>query len=54
MVGDQIETDLTGAKKAGVHTILVLTGVETKHTLRRSTMKPELVIDDADSLARYL
>ena len=54
MVGDQIETDLRGAKKAGVHTILVLTGVETKDSLRRSSLKPELVIDDADSLARYL
>ena len=54
MVGDQIETDLTGAKKAGVHTILVLTGVETKDSIKRSTFKPELVIENADSLARYL
>ena len=54
MVGDQIETDLTGAKKAGVHTILVLTGVETEDSIKRSTFKPELVIENADSLARYL
>lgn len=54
MVGDQIETDLTGAKKAGVHTILVLTGVETEDSIRRSNMKPELVIENADLLARYL
>ena len=29
MIGDQIETDVLGANKAGVHTVLVLTGVET-------------------------
>jgi len=54
MVGDQIETDLIGAKKAGVHTVLVLSGVETEASIKRSTAKPELVIENADLLARYL
>jgi len=54
MVGDQIETDLTGAKKAGVHTILVLSGVETEDSIKRSAVKPELVIENADLLTRYL
>ena len=54
MVGDQIETDLVGARKAGVHTILVLTGVETEESVSRSTLKPELIVENVDSLARYL
>jgi NagD protein len=54
MIGDQIETDLIGATKAGVHTILVLTGVETKGSISRSPMKPELVIENVDLLAHYL
>ena len=54
MVGDQIETDLEGAKKAGVHTILVLSGVETRDSIRHSPMKPELVIEKVDQLVQYL
>jgi ribonucleotide monophosphatase NagD (HAD superfamily) len=54
MVGDQIETDLAGAKKAGIHTVLVLTGVETRDSISHSRMKPELVIENVDLLAPYL
>jgi HAD superfamily hydrolase (TIGR01450 family) len=54
MIGDQIETDMLGAKRAGVHTILVLSGVETRNTLRNSALKPELVIDRVDELEQYV
>jgi HAD superfamily hydrolase (TIGR01450 family) len=50
MIGDQIETDIVGARKAGVHTILVLTGVETKEAIRNSKIKPEVVIENVDAL----
>ena len=54
MVGDQIDTDLLGAKRTGVHTILVLTGTETRDTIRKSNLKPELVIGNVDELLEYL
>lgn len=54
MVGDQIETDIIGARKAGVHTILVLTGVETEESLRRSRIKPDMVIETVDALEKLL
>jgi HAD superfamily hydrolase (TIGR01450 family) len=54
MVGDQIETDVLGARKAGVHTILVLTGVETAETASHSKIKPDAVIENADALAKLL
>ena len=54
MVGDQIETDLVGAHRAGVRTILVLTGVETRDSIERSRIKPDLVVDRVDDLARFL
>jgi len=54
MVGDQVETDMLGASKAGVHTVLVLSGVETRSTVRRSKLKPELIVDRVDDLERYL
>jgi HAD superfamily hydrolase (TIGR01450 family) len=50
MIGDQIETDLLGAQKAGVHTVLVLTGVETRDTIRLSKIKPDAVIETVDGL----
>jgi len=54
MVGDQIETDLIGARKAGVGTVLVLTGVETRDSLAHSKFKPQAVIDNVDALEELL
>lgn len=54
MVGDQIETDLLGARQAGVHTVLVLTGVETSETVAHSKAKPELIVQSVDELANRL
>ena len=54
MVGDQLETDVAGASKAGVHTVLVLTGVETLETIKESKIKPELVVEAVDDLLNYL
>ena len=54
MIGDQIETDLVGARKAGVHTVLVLSGVETRESSRRSVIKPDLIVENVDALKRYL
>ena len=54
MVGDQIETDLLGARKAGVHTILVLTGVEKRETIGRSKFKPDALIENVDDITDLL
>ncbi len=54
MIGDQIETDLVGARKAGVHTILVLTGVETRESVNRSKIQPEMILDNLDELGSIL
>ncbi len=54
MVGDQIETDLLGAHRAGVRTILVLTGVETQESISRSKIKPDAVIRTVDALESLL
>jgi len=54
MVGDQVETDLIGARKAGIHTILVLTGVETREAIAGSKFKPDLVIENVDAIGGFL
>ena len=54
MVGDQIETDIVGAKRAGVHTVLVLTGVENRETVSRSNIKPDMIIESLDELMKCI
>jgi HAD superfamily hydrolase (TIGR01450 family) len=54
MVGDQVETDILGAKRAGVHTILVLTGVETRETAKLASIQPDMIVEDVDRLLKYL
>jgi 4-nitrophenyl phosphatase/NagD protein len=54
MIGDQIETDILGARKAGVHAILVLTGVETRDTIRHSRIKPDDVFETVDDLGSLI
>lgn len=54
MIGDQMETDLLGARKAGVHAILVLTGVETVESIAHSKVKPDAVIENVDAIMGML
>ncbi len=54
MVGDQLETDLLGAHRARVHTVLVLTGIETRETIRGSKPRPEMVVENVDRLLDLL
>ena len=54
MVGDQIETDILGAKRAGVHTVLVLTGVENRDSISRSKIKPDMIVESLDELMKYM
>jgi len=54
MIGDQIETDLIGARKVGLKTVLVLTGIETRETINRSKVKPELILNNLDILVKHI
>ena len=54
MVGDQIETDILGANRARVHTVLVLTGVENRDSISRSKIKPDMIIESLDDLMNYV
>jgi len=54
MIGDQIETDLIGAHKVGLRTVLVLTGVETRETIKQSRVKPELILNNVDMLVKHI
>jgi len=48
VVGDRMETDILGGIRAGMKTILVLTGVTDPETLRSSKIRPDLVLNTLD------
>ena len=50
MVGDRLETDILGAQRVGLRTVLVKTGVTSPETLASSEIQPDLVFDDLGAL----
>jgi len=50
MIGDQVETDIEGAERAGIDSILVLTGVDAREEGRRA----KGIIGNIDELVDYL
>lgn len=54
MVGDDIVTDIGGARACGMRGILVRTGKYREETLRQSGITPDLVIDSLATLPDYL
>lgn len=54
MIGDRLETDILGAQRVGIGTILVLTGVATRNDLDGTDQSPDLVLDSIADLADML
>ncbi|MCF7890018.1 HAD-IIA family hydrolase [Candidatus Bipolaricaulota bacterium] len=46
VIGDRLETDILMAERAGMDSALVLTGVETRESLKESDIDPSYVFDD--------
>jgi NagD protein len=44
MVGDRMDTDVVAGLEAGLHTILVLTGVSTRESADRYTYRPSRIV----------
>lgn len=54
MVGDRLETDIAGAKAAGLQAILLLSGVSGREDLATASHQPDLVLADISQLAHHL
>jgi ribonucleotide monophosphatase NagD (HAD superfamily) len=50
MIGDDIESDIGGAQRAGMKGILVRTGKFREDLVARSSVKPDLIIDSIAAL----
>lgn len=51
MIGDRVETDVEGGKRAGVRTCLVLTGVSSRADAEAARPRPDYVVRDLMELA---
>jgi len=50
VLGDRLETDILGGQRAGMRTILVMSGVTDEARLSTSEIQPDLVFDDVAHL----
>lgn len=50
VLGDRLDTDILGGKEVGLLTILVLSGVTSRHDLESSSIVPDLVFEGLDQL----
>ncbi|CAG0940380.1 4-nitrophenyl phosphatase [Anaerolineae bacterium] len=50
VLGDRLDTDIEGAQRAGLKSILVLTGVTTRESLAQSSIQPDWVAENLNAL----
>ncbi len=49
-LGDRLDTDIEGGQRAGLKSILVMTGVTTPQVLSQSSIQPDCAFDDLNAL----
>lgn len=54
IVGDRLDSDIEGGKRAGIATALVMSGVTTPEELAASHLKPDHVLDDVGGLLHHV
>ncbi len=52
MLGDRMDTDIVGAKRMGLATILITTGVDDATAARQAGLRPDLIVSGLDELVR--
>ena len=51
MVGDRMDTDVISGMESGMSTVLVLSGVSTRETLRTYAYRPSIVLNGVGDIA---
>lgn len=52
MVGDRMDTDVISGMESGMSTVLVLSGVSTRETLKTYAYKPSIVLDGVGDIVK--
>jgi glycerol-1-phosphatase len=52
MVGDRVSSDIVGGQRAGLETILVLSGATSREEAERAEPRPDYTVDDLGGLLR--
>jgi NagD protein len=50
MIGDRMDTDIVAGIEAGLHTVLVLTGISTPSSIERYPFRPDEIVDSVADL----
>lgn len=50
LIGDRLDSDILGAQRLGIDSILVLTGASTREDIERLSIRPTYVADDLPSV----
>ncbi|MGH2560317.1 MAG: HAD-IA family hydrolase, partial [Thermomicrobiales bacterium] len=50
MIGDRLDTDIVAGKRAGMLTVMVLTGVSTRDDIPDAAVRPDLVFNDLPAI----
>jgi 4-nitrophenyl phosphatase len=53
-IGDRLETDILGAIRTGIRSLLVLSGVSTKEDLKTTDYQPTWVMPDIRAVTQAL
>lgn len=50
MIGDRMDTDIVAGMEAGLHTVLVLTGIATRENIKAFPFRPDEILDGVHNL----
>ncbi len=53
-IGDRLETDILGAVRAGIRSLMVLSGVSTEEDLRAADYRPDWIMPDIRAITQAL
>ena len=54
MIGDRMDTDVVSGLEAGMHTVLVLTGITSRDEAERFPYRPSRIVDSVADLVAEL
>lgn len=54
MLGDRLDTDILAGQRAGMKTIMVLTGISSELDIEETGITPDLVLPDLDPLSDWI